>query len=947
MNNFNFGDKKTRYKLYKSKKRWLVAGITLFSFGLGVTGLQSAASANSNSVSETSSIIKGDANEANSSADNKGTILKENSAVSTNTETQSSSFSNSTSSTSNKTTAKDSGAASNKATVKNSSAASSNAVSNKTTVKNSSAANSSVASNKATVKDSSAESSTANTKASNATNSTTTKGVSSAAVIKNDIASVKGQTKTEIKNSVGNSDKAGKQATSLKTDKNNTHEISYQDILNQLAKSGQATDAFTHVTAANFLDYFSLNGSAVYDASTGIVTLTDESKYDEVGNFSLNSKIDMGQSFTLTGQINAGNKTNGQGADGISFGFHNGNTTDIGQSGGNLGIGGLQDAIGWKLDTWWNVEGTPTGAKNGDQIGNNSREFGWSKDPGEGGNDSIPFGAFVSTSDKQVKATDGNYYQRWWAETDASSSQLIDDSNIDGQFHDFVVQYNGSSRELTISYTTSDGEVMTWSKEVDSASKAMAMIVSASTGSITNVQQFKINNFDFYQAATVNVTYVDQQGNVLTKGEPSYPNGSYVNRSYLTSAAAISGYNFVKMDDGSVTGQVSLPANGTLSDAGDNGTVIYVYAPAYTAETNVVNETVNYLDKQTGDVVADVRVSTPVTFVTVTNPVDGSKTTYYSTTETEANLDKETGIPTGDWTKGDSTSFAEVVSPDLSAKGYTAPDQASIAKQDVNSDTKDLTFNVYYDHQTVPVGPDDPNWPAGSTEENLKDTITRTITYVDAESDAEVSKQVTEDVTYKRTAIVDLVTKETLGYDTNGDGKVDTTDATTVWVAEDGSIWSEVVSPDLTSEGYGDPSMAKVAEVTVDSDDGDSVVNIYYKHATPDTPGTPATPDTPGTPGTPATPDTPDTPGTPATPDTPGTPATPESSQPTEAVDNPATNVTPAQKQNTATNNSDKNTLPQTGEEDSNAKVAIGALGLLASIMGLFGLGKRRRNEKD
>ena len=279
--------------------------------------------------------------------------------------------------------------------------------------------------------------------------------------------------------------------------------------------------------------------------------------------------------------------------------------------------------------------------------------------------------------------------------------------------------------------------------------------------------------------------------------------------------------------------------------------------------------------------------------------------------------------------------------------------------------------NVYYPHTTTPVTPDDPkdpdtpinpddpdspDWPDGLSEEDLTQTITRTINYYDKETGKVVAKQVTQPVTYHRTAIVDKVTGEILGYDTNGDGKVDTTDATTVWVAEDGSIWSEVVSPDLTSEGYGDPSMAKVAEVTVDSDDGDSVVNIYYKHATPDTPGTPATPDTPGTPatpdtpgtpGTPATPDTPDTPGTPATPDTPGTPATPESSQPTEAVDNPATNVTPAQKQNTATNNSDKNTLPQTGEEDSNAKVAIGALGLLASIMGLFGLGKRRRNEKD
>ncbi len=72
------------------------------------------------------------------------------------------------------------------------------------------------------------------------------------------------------------------------------------------------------------------------------MTITPDEN-NKVGNFSLKSKIDMNTSFTLTGQINLGNRTSSQGgADGIGFAFHTGNTNDIGNAGGNLGIGGLQ-----------------------------------------------------------------------------------------------------------------------------------------------------------------------------------------------------------------------------------------------------------------------------------------------------------------------------------------------------------------------------------------------------------------------------------------------------------------------------------------------------------------------------------------------------------------------------------------------------------------------------
>lgn len=119
------------------------------------------------------------------------------------------------------------------------------------------------------------------------------------------------------------------------TQNERTVPVSYNDLINGL---GTATKtASVEVNKDNFSQYFDLNGSATYDQSTGIVTITPDDN-NQVGNFALKSKIDTNSSFTLTGQVNLGADPGG--ADGISFAFHNGNTTDLGNSGGNLGIGG-------------------------------------------------------------------------------------------------------------------------------------------------------------------------------------------------------------------------------------------------------------------------------------------------------------------------------------------------------------------------------------------------------------------------------------------------------------------------------------------------------------------------------------------------------------------------------------------------------------------------------
>ena len=404
-------------------------------------------------------------------------------------------------------------------------------------------------------------------------------------------------------------------------------QVSYKDIINKLdAATGTAS---TEVTKDNFLQYFDLNGSATYDQSTGIVTLTPDDN-NQVGNFALKSKIDTNSSFTLTGQVNLGSDPNG--ADGISFAFHNGNTTDLGNSGGNLGIGGLLDALGFKLDTWGNGYRAPSSDKDGSQIDpTNSNDFGWNGD-----SMSAPYGTFVTTSDEQIKSQDGTSVQRWWAKDVAGSAQSLSESDIDGQFHDFIVHYDGTTRTITVSYTQTDGTVLTWSQQVADSYQAIAFIVSASTGGAKNLQQFKLTSFEFTQAATVNVKYVDTDGNQIGQSEVSYPNGAAVNGTYSTTQLDIPGYTFIKMGDG------SLSASGTLTQAGDNGTVTYVYTKDPVAGGNV---TAKYVDEN-GNPIADNVVSS------------GNVGDPYSTTQKDVpgyTFKEVQGNPTGSFTDQDQT----------------------------------------------------------------------------------------------------------------------------------------------------------------------------------------------------------------------------------------------------------------------------------------------------
>ena len=501
-------------------------------------------------------------------------------------------------------------------------------------------------------------------------------------------SSATAQSNAASSSATAQSSAAGESVSSAKNTK--AQQITFSELLTQARAATRADDtAMSHVTKENFLDYFTLNGSATYDAATGIVTITPD-KYNKVGNFSLKSKIDMNTSFILTGKVNLGSNPNG--GDGIGFAFHNGNTTDIGNAGGNLGIGGLQNALGFKLDTWSNGYQAPQSDKDGSQIDStNSNDFGWNGD-----SMNAPYGTFVTTSGKQIKSKDGTSVQRWWAQDVAGSAQALSKSDVNGQFRDFTVDYDGDTRTLTIKYTQTSGKILTWTTTVSNSNQAMAMIVSASTGGAKNLQQFEIMSFDFKQAATVNVKYVDTKGNQIAQGEVTYPNGANVNGAYSTKQLDIPGYTFIKMGDG------SLSASGTLTKAGNNGTVTYVYTKNPVAGGNV---TAKYVDEN-GNPIADNVVSS------------GNVGDPYSTTQKDVpgyTFKAVQGNPTGSFTdQAQTVTYVYTKNPVTDNNGGTGSNPSG--KPGNGTDTGNSSSNQ----------PGNPSQPSNTTNNGVINTSTNT-----------------------------------------------------------------------------------------------------------------------------------------------------------------------------------------------------------------------------
>lgn len=276
------------------------------------------------------------------------------------------------------------------------------------------------------------------------------------------------------------------------------------------------------VSGDDFLNYFQRNGSAVhfnYDLTDHIQTLTPNQKHQS-GNVTLKTKVDMSQDFTFNGLINLGNKSSRMGgADGVGFLFHPGNTDVVGRDGGAAGIGGVQGAFGFKLDTYYNA----------------NHETSFNPDPSEFASGQS-YGAFVDgTTSVAQPLEDG-------AQPIAQPSYDI--------FKPFKMFYNGTSKIMTVTY---DGQ--TWQQDVSSLignNSSMSFSISASTGENYNLQQLQITNFQYTVAqGTVVANYIDENQNQLKT--PVTTNGD-IDTIYSTNQASIPGYTFKEVMGAAPTG---------------------------------------------------------------------------------------------------------------------------------------------------------------------------------------------------------------------------------------------------------------------------------------------------------------------------------------------------------------------------------------------------------
>ena len=328
---------------------------------------------------------------------------------------------------------------------------------------------------------------------------------------------------------------------------------------------------------------------------------------------------------------------------------------------------------------------------------------------------------------------------------------------------------------------------------------------------------------------------------------------------------------------------------------------------------------------------------------------DGSQVTVVHFVDEDGNAVHTSFVEAGDagakFTKaGEVTKVVE----ELKAAGYAVvPNKAGQAEypgeagvfDSVDDKGKDGVSQVYYVTvaKTVPVTPTnpenpnedpknpkpgdpiDPNKPDGPkwTEDalnklnNIK-SVTRTITYVKDGTDEEVSTteapKVTNKVSFTRTAIVNPKDGSVVGYDTNGDGKVDVpaTDTTTGWTAAGTAKFAEVKSPvvkgyvvkpnqdtqgDLV-EADGSKVKASTTDLTVDSPNQDLKVR-YVAVGTwiPNVPKgeTPIDPipypNDPKDPGKVVDPNDPNKPSVPVIPHIPGTTPKDPNGNPLKPVD--------------------------------------------------------------
>ncbi|MEJ4454584.1 MucBP domain-containing protein [Enterococcus faecium] len=281
----------------------------------------------------------------------------------------------------------------------------------------------------------------------------------------------------------------------------------------------------------------------------------------------------------------------------------------------------------------------------------------------------------------------------------------------------------------------------------------------------------------------------------------------------------------------------SKPASGGPGSPiwpGSGSTAVWPVGSDYASMNRFITRTIEYRDKSTGELITGVtpvvqKVHYGVAFVMdlVTGEILG-----YMTPNTNGTFpDKPTIQHRADaWYVIGNSNFTAVTSPDLSSKGYLAPDLATVAQQKVNPGDQDDTVNVYYDHAVVPVNPtnpqtpgtpinpddpDSPKWPVGTDKDSLTTDIHQTIHYQYGDG-SQAAPDKTDSTTFEHQVEIDKVTGEVV----KDDG----------WTAKNGKTsFDSKTSPVIPGYTASKPASDPVDGLTQDSKDDVQTI-VYTKN---------------------------------------------------------------------------------------------------------------------
>ncbi|MEE3357715.1 MAG: hypothetical protein VZR31_06500, partial [Lachnospiraceae bacterium] len=546
-------------------------------------------------------------------------------------------------------------------------------------------------------------------------------------------------------------------------------------------------DGIITIDGNNWQDYIEVSSGVAQEIIDGVngqkyvkFTLT-KAENSQVGNIHLKNKIDMNSSFTIKGVVNLGNVSTSQDygqtviADGIGIAFHTGNTDQVGKTGANMGIGGIENATGFELDTYSNGgAGNASGSNYGWAPDNAAVYHVYNKDNPEEytvvDKTEGYYGAAVKTygvrwKDKSTfvlengltftKKTgyDGDYYdvkkdsKGVAAFTELSNKQtyyyMFADSivNMDGtngsqnltstitepnKTFDYELSYDGNSRTLkmvikggkdvtseetyeetkttyekfddsdywywhwyrwlfdsktyeadakaagytikgednryykavtetvtkTRTVTTQEDLVLT--THVASADEAMSLVISASTGAYNALQQFQINEMTYKAARSVDIKYVDENGNVIPnvkQAEIEYIKDETGERTgFQIKGQDIPGYKYLDVSIENETGNVNLvvddwnndglkDARGSLTKPGNNATILFRYVSIehFNSVSNSVSTSTSISDSISNSISTSTSVSNSLSDSTSTsNSLSDSTSTSTSLSESES-----------------------------------------------------------------------------------------------------------------------------------------------------------------------------------------------------------------------------------------------------------------------------------------------------------------------